>query len=124
MSIALGVVPRLEAGADRAGLMRAATARALRILGMGLLLHALAWWWLDLPHYRPWGVLQRIGLCFLAAAAVALWLRPRAQWVLLGALLLGWWMLLAWGGSYAPFETSPVASTMRCWGHGCTSTTR
>ena len=104
VSIALGVVPRAEAGADRGVLLRAGAVRAVRILGMGLLLHLLAWWWLDLAHYRPWGVLQRIGLCFLAAGAVALWLRPRAQWLLLGVLLLGWWALLAWGGSYAPWE--------------------
>jgi len=104
VSIALGVVPRVEAGAERGALMRTVAVRALRIIGLGLLLHALAWWWLDFPHFRPWGVLQRIGLCFLAAGAVALWLKPRAQWALLGALLLGWRALLAWGGSLAPWD--------------------
>ena len=104
VSIALGVVPRAEAGADRGALMRAVAARALRILGLGLLLHLLAWWWLDTEYFRPWGVLQRIGVCFLLAGAAALWLKPRAQWVLLVALLLGWWALLAWGGSLAPWD--------------------
>lgn len=104
VSIALGVVPRVELGADRGALMRTVAVRALRIIGLGLLLHLLAWWWLDRDYFRPWGVLQRIGLCFLAAGAVALWLKPRAQWALLGALLLGWWALLAWGGSYAPYD--------------------
>lgn len=103
VSIALGVVPRVEAGADRGAVMCTVAVRALRIVGLGLLLHVLAWWWLEMPHFRPWGVLQRIGLCFLAAGAVALWLRPRAQWLLLGALLLGWWALLAWGGSLEPW---------------------
>ena len=104
VSIALGVVPRMEAGADRGALMRTVAVRALRIVGLGLLLHVLAWWWLDLAHFRPWGVLQRIGLCFLIAGAVALWLKPRAQWALLAVLLLGWWALLAWGGSLAPWD--------------------
>ena len=104
VSISLGVVPRVEAGTARCALMRTLAHRALRIIGLGLLLHLLAWWWLDLPHFRPWGVLQRIGLCFLAAGAVALWLKPRAQWALLVALLLGWWALLAWGGSLAPWD--------------------
>ena len=104
VSIALGVVPRLEAGASRSALMRTLAVRALRIVGLGLLLHLLAWWWLDMAHFRPWGVLQRIGLCFLAAGAVALWLAPRTQWLLLGGLLLGWWALLAWGGSLAPWD--------------------
>ena len=34
----------------------------------------LAWWWLDMAHFRPWGVLQRIGLAerpqALAAARI------------------------------------------------------
>ena len=104
VSISLGVVPRLEAGADRGELMRAVAWRALRIVGLGLLLHLLAWWWLDRPHLRPFGVLQRIGLCFLLAGLVALWLRARAQWLLLAALLLGWWALLALGGSLEPWD--------------------
>ncbi len=104
VSVSLGVVPRLEAGADRGELMRAVAWRALRIVGLGLLLHLLAWWWLDRPHFRPFGVLQRIGLCFLLAGMVALWLRPRAQWWLLAALLLGWWALLALGGSLEPWD--------------------
>src|SRR5690606_1101493 len=43
VSIALGVVPRAEAGGDRGTLVRAVAVRALRILGLGLLLHLLAW---------------------------------------------------------------------------------
>lgn len=107
VSIALGVVPRVEQGADRGALTRTVLTRALRILGLGLLLHLLAWWWLDLPHYRPWGVLQRIGLCFAAAGAVAIWLRPRTQWALLLALLIGYAALLAAGGTLAPWLNLP-----------------
>ncbi len=104
VSIALGVVPRLERGAGRAQLARAVVLRSLRIIGLGLLLHLLAWWWLDQAYFRPWGVLQRIGLCFLGAGMVALWLKPRAQWILLTVLLPGWWALLALGGSFEPWD--------------------
>lgn len=104
VSIALGISPRLEAGAAPAPLMRAALWRGARIIGIGLLLHLLAWWWLDTPHYRPWGVLQRIGLCFIAAAWVALTLRPRARAILLLAILLGYWALLAGNGGYEPWS--------------------
>src|SRR6186713_1611854 len=42
VSIALGIVPRVEAGADTAGLRRAVLFRAVKIIGLGLVLHALA----------------------------------------------------------------------------------
>ena len=103
VSIALGLVPKARQGGDLRALHRAIASRGLRIVGLGLLLHVVAWWAYDLPHYRPWGVLQRIGMCFLVAAPLAMHLRPRAQWALVAALLLGYWALLAPGG-YAPFH--------------------
>lgn len=104
VSIALGISPQAGAGGDRGGLHSAVLLRAARIVGLGLLLHALAWWLLDKDHFRPWGVLQRIGVCFAFAALIAIHLRERAQWCLLFAILAGYWALLAWGGSYAPWE--------------------
>lgn len=103
VSIALGIVPRAEAGVPRAQLLRTALWRGAKIVGIGLLLHVLAWWWLDKPHFRPWGVLQRIGLCFIAAAWLSLTLRPRAQALLLAGLLLGYWALLACTGGVDPW---------------------
>ncbi|MCL7715053.1 acyltransferase family protein [Stenotrophomonas mori] len=107
VSIGLGVVPRVEQGADRGALTRSVLMRALRIIGLGMLLHLLAWWWLELPHYRPLGVLQRIGVCFAAGGLAAIWLRPRTQGLCLGALLAGYAALLAIGGSLAPLTNLP-----------------
>ncbi|MBV7472395.1 heparan-alpha-glucosaminide N-acetyltransferase domain-containing protein [Pseudoxanthomonas sp. PXM05] len=104
VSISLGVSPRLEAGGERGALLRAVLWRGTKIIAIGLLLHLLAFWWLDKPWFRPWGVLQRIGLCFIAAGAMALYLRPRGQWMVAAFLLLGYWALLAMGGSYAPLD--------------------
>lgn len=103
VSIALGIAPRVESGAGRGALDRAVLLRSARIVGLGLLLHLLAWWLLDKDHFRPWGVLQRIGLCFAAAGLAAIHLRERSQWVLIAAVLVGYWALLAWGGGYAPW---------------------
>src|SRR5690606_13200228 len=103
VSIALGIVPRIEQGADPRALHRAIASRGLRIVALGLLLNLTAWWAYDLPHYRPWGVLQRIGLCFMIAAPLAMHLRPRTQWALAAAILLAWWALLAPAG-YAEFH--------------------
>lgn len=116
VSLALGPVARLERGADRRQLRRDACLRAAKIVGLGLLLHALAWWWLDQDRFRPWGVLQRIGVCYLLAAGVALHLRPRMQWWLIAALLLGYGVLLHIGGSYAPLENLASRTDTRLLG--------
>lgn len=102
-SIALAMLPRLDAGTPAPALLRPALWRALRILGLGLALHLIAMWVTDRDCLRLPGVLQRIGLCFAAAAAIALYLSARAQWALWGALLAGYFVLLAIGGSYQPF---------------------
>lgn len=104
VSIALGVVPRVESGADPGALRRSVCWRALKIVGLGLLLNALAFWLLDRNAFRPWGVLQRIGLCFLAAGLLATTTRSRTQGWLIATLLIGYWALLAAGGSYAPWD--------------------
>ncbi|MBD9480389.1 DUF5009 domain-containing protein [Pseudoxanthomonas sp. PXM02] len=102
VSIALGVVPRAEAGVPRPALVRAVLWRAAKIMLLGLALHLLAFWLLDRPAFRPWGVLQRIGLCVAIVGVAVLYLRPRAQWAGIVALLAGYWALMApWG--YAPF---------------------
>ena len=54
--------------------------RSLRLVVAGLLLHLVAMWAYDLPAFRPWGVLQRIGLCYGVAATLALHPSARAQW--------------------------------------------
>lgn len=103
VSITLALVPRLERGDAPAALARTVLVRAARIVGLGLLLHLCALWAFDLAHYRVMGVLQRIGLCFAAAGLLALHARPRSQWLVLAALLVGYGALLAAGGSYEPF---------------------
>ena len=90
VSVALAIVPRVQAGALLAPLRRAIAARALRIVACGLLLNALAWWWMGVPHFRVWGVLQRIGVCFAATGWLATCTRPRTQAWLVAVLLLGY----------------------------------
>lgn len=113
VSIALGIAPRVEGGANRMQLQNAVLWRAVRIVGLGLLLHAVALWALDMPAYRPWGVLQRIGVCYGIAATLVLYLRPRSQWWCIVALLLGYWALLAGGGTLAPWDN--LASRIDAW---------
>jgi len=103
VSIALALMPRVERGDDVRVLTKTVLVRGARILGLGLLLHLVAMFAFELPHYRVFGVLQRIGLCFAAAGVLALHARPRMQWIAFGGLLVLYGALLAAGGTFDPF---------------------
>jgi len=98
VSIALSVGVRVDAGADAAALRRSVCVRALRIIVLGLVLHVVLHWLVDTRAFRPFGVLQRIGICAAAVGLLAIDTRPRTQWAVCATLLLGYWALLAWGG--------------------------
>jgi predicted acyltransferase len=91
VAMAFSLVPAAERGAQRGKLMGKAAVRGLKLFGLGLLLAAFPYYNLDLAHLRIPGVLQRIGVAFVAAAALVLFLKPRAQAWATAALLLGYW---------------------------------
>ncbi|WP_442781668.1 acyltransferase family protein [Collimonas fungivorans] len=117
VSIALGIEPRLAQGANPSTLARAALMRALRIVALGLLINLLAWLIMPGVHLRLPGVLQRIGLCFAATALCSIYTRPRTQWGLIVAILLGYWGLLALGGSLEPWLNLASRSDSALFGH-------
>ncbi|MEP6939548.1 MAG: heparan-alpha-glucosaminide N-acetyltransferase domain-containing protein [Rudaea sp.] len=104
VSVALGIVPRVEQGTDPAALRRAALWRALRIVALGVAINLVAWWLLPGVHPRWPGVLQRIGLCFAGTALFAIDVRPKLWLPAATALLLGYGLLLLAGGSLAPWD--------------------
>lgn len=55
----------------------------------------------DLAHLRYWGVMQRIGICYLVVAALALTLRQRSMLPLAMVLLVAYGVVLAVGNGYA-----------------------
>jgi predicted acyltransferase len=66
--------------------------RAATIFAIGLLINAF-------PHYHlaTWripGVLQRIALCYLVGSVLYLWGGTRTRWAVIGALLVGYWILM------------------------------
>ncbi|HEX9187643.1 MAG TPA: heparan-alpha-glucosaminide N-acetyltransferase domain-containing protein [Vicinamibacteria bacterium] len=69
--------------------LRAALWRSAKLVLLGLLVN-FATGGFALP-LRWAGVLQRIGLCYLAAWAAKRWLGPRGQAVLAALLLVGYW---------------------------------
>jgi predicted acyltransferase len=71
---------------------RPAVARALKLVGLGLFLTLYPWF--HVAAMRWPGVLQRIGVCYLAAWAARRWLSPRTQVALVVALIVGYWALM------------------------------
>jgi predicted acyltransferase len=69
-----------------------ALVRTAKLLGLGLLLNLYPYF--PIAELRWPGVLQRIGICYLAAFAAKRWLRARGQAALVVALLVGYWVLM------------------------------
>ncbi|WP_414551922.1 acyltransferase family protein [Anabaena sp. CCY 0017] len=71
--------------------------RAAILFVLGLLLNGF-WnqgiWTFDLSNIRMMGVLQRISLAYLFASIAVLKLPPKGQWILAGALLIGYWLTM------------------------------
>jgi predicted acyltransferase len=103
VSMAFSLAPRATDAARRPALCSGLLQRALRILVAGALLHLLAWWLLELPAYRLWGVLQRIALCLAVVGVLAIYTRTRTQWIVLLGLLLGYAAILLGATSLAPW---------------------
>ena len=99
VSLAFSFAQRREAGANRAALFRHVLRRSAIIFGLGLLLAAFPFGLLPAHHFslgtlRIPGVLQRIALCYLAAAAIFLRTGPRGLTIWTVALLASYWAML------------------------------
>jgi predicted acyltransferase len=85
---------RLRRGQSRPQIFRHAITRSLILIVIGLVVNAMPIYGLDLHTWRIYGVLQRIALCYFAAAILVLWSDWRGQLVALLACLVGYWALL------------------------------
>jgi predicted acyltransferase len=93
VAITLSLSKRLAAGVTRAALLGQALRRAAIIFALGLIVYAAPAF--DPSTQRLLGVLQRIAICFLAAAAIYLTTNVRGQMLWLVGLLAGYWLLMA-----------------------------
>lgn len=103
VSISLYNTTEQEKDTSHSDIYRRILVRSAKLILAGLLLNGVMMWTFHTPHYFLMGTLQRIGLCYLVAAWTALYTSSSTQWALIAALLIGYAMLLVWGGSYAPF---------------------
>ena len=93
VSMTLSFQRRLAEGAWRAALLRKITGRALVIVGFGLLLNGFPTYHLATMRFP--GVLQRIGVVYLVAAAAYVLLPARGQRRIAAGLLLGYWAAMS-----------------------------
>lgn len=94
VAMTLSLAKRVARGDDRGRLLGHVLKRALWIFGIGLALNLIPHF--DFSRVRIPGVLQRIGLCYLAASAIFLYFGTvgRVVWTV---LLLGvYWVLMMW----------------------------
>ena len=91
----LSLARRREAGAGDGALAGRIVVRGALIVLFGLLLNAFPYWpaerW---THLRYAGVLQRIGVVYVACALLTLRTTLRQQIVILAVLLFGYWFLM------------------------------
>ena len=99
VAMTLSFARRIEQGADRAQLFRHVAVRGAVIFGVGIFLVMFPFGLLPEHHFsfakmRIPGVLQRIGVCYVAAGAIFLGTGWRGQLAWVAGLLLGYWALL------------------------------
>jgi len=92
VAMTLSFARRVEQGASRTVLMGHVAKRAAIIFVLGLLLNGFPRY--DLATLRIPGVLQRIAVCYLIAAAIFLYSGLRTQMVWVVGLLAGYWVLM------------------------------
>jgi len=86
---------RLTRGATRGQLAWHTVQRAVILILLGIVVNSFPFFHLD--HMRFYGVLQRIGVCYLIVGLLYLWDRgATSKIVVLIACLLGYWVLVRW----------------------------
>src|ERR1051326_1931880 len=92
MALTLSFARRLAAGVSRAELFRQVARRAAIIYALGLLVYVYPG--LNLSTQRLLGVLQRIAICYLIAAAIYLTTELRGQVIWTVSLLTAYWLAM------------------------------
>ena len=93
VAMAFSFPARLERGATRPVLMRHVVWRAAALFAIGMFLNGFPNHY-QLDHWRVYGVLQRIALCYLLASILELWTTTRTQVLVAVGCLAGYWLLM------------------------------
>lgn len=133
----LSLGARKAAGADRRALVKKIIRRGMLIVLFGLLLNAFPFfWWGKIPnvadptflervawrveHLRYFGVLQRIGIAYMCAALLTIYLTRRQVIGTIVAILVGYWMIVTLipvpgTGTIGYFTLDQPKNTLEAW---------
>ncbi|MBV9179965.1 MAG: DUF1624 domain-containing protein [Acidobacteria bacterium] len=93
VAMAFSFASRLARGDTRTQLLRHVCIRGLVLFAMGMFLNGLPRHF-DLAHWRIYGVLQRIAICYVVTSVIELYTEWRSQLSLAVACLAVYWVLM------------------------------
>jgi predicted acyltransferase len=93
VAMAFSFRSRLARGQSRSTLLKHVLWRGAVLFAFGVLLNGLGIRY-HLDHWRVYGVLQRIAICYVITAALELWTNWKAQLAIAVGCLLSYWILM------------------------------
>ncbi len=93
VAMAFSFTSRLQRGEAQTDLFKHVVWRGLALAGLGIFLNGFPNHF-GLDHWRFYGVLQRIAICYVITSALELWTNWRTQLAVTFACLVGYWVLM------------------------------
>jgi len=93
VAMAFSFTSRLQRGDSRARLLKHVLWRGAVLAAMGIFLNGFPNHY-GFDHWRFYGVLQRIAICYVVVAVLELWADWRTQLAVVVACLVGYWLLM------------------------------
>lgn len=93
VAMAFSFTSRLQRGETRPHLLKHVLWRGAVLFAMGVFLNGFPNHY-QLDHWRIYGVLQRIAICYVLTSALELWTGWRAQLTIAVACIAGYWVLM------------------------------
>jgi len=93
VAMAFSFTSRLQRGEARTHLFKHVVWRGLALAGVGIFLNGFPNHF-GLDHWRFYGVLQRIAICYVITSALELWTSWRTQLAVAFACLVGYWVFM------------------------------
>jgi len=123
VAMSFSIARKRDSGGDPRILLYSTVRRSAILCGLGLILSFLSYKGFGEP-YHVFGVLQRIGLCYLFASLIMLWTGVRGQAISAAAILAGYYLIMklvpfpgGFAGTLLPGSNLAEYIDKRCLGY-------